>query len=108
MAAYGVCFVLVLSFILFEVLDVDGSDFPIHAAATLKVADPAQDVRRAPAQPARTEPAIVVALDARTEKLQLSRWIGDARSDTPWHAVFQRGSRHTLARAVLPDASPSA
>src|SRR6266571_3978135 len=48
MAAYVVCVVLVVSFIFFEVLDVDGSDFasPMHAAATIKATDPPGDLRR--------------------------------------------------------------
>ena len=54
MAAYSVCFILVLSFICFEVLDIDGSDFagPMRAAATIKATDPPGDLRRAPLQTA--------------------------------------------------------
>jgi len=33
LATYLACFMLVLSFILFEVLDIDGSDFPVTASS---------------------------------------------------------------------------
>ena len=41
MAAYVACFVLVLSFIFFEVLDVDGSDFGTFGrTAAIKLTEP--------------------------------------------------------------------
>ena len=73
MATYGVCFVLVLSFILFEVLDVDGSDFasPWRMAATVKGTDPAQDLRRVPLQASMPTPVIVIASDLRVDELMI-------------------------------------
>src|SRR5438094_685613 len=53
LSLYAVCFVIVLSFILFEVLDVDGSDFqvPTGRNATLRATtteEHANALRRAP------------------------------------------------------------
>src|SRR5204863_342758 len=53
LSLYAVCFVIVLSFILFEVLDVDGSDFqvPTGRNATLRATtaeEHADILRRAP------------------------------------------------------------
>ena len=108
-ATYGVCFLLVLSFILFEVLDVDGSDFasPLHAATTLKVTDPAQDIRRVPLQTSIPEQAGVIALDQRAEKLQVQHRIDDACADTPSHTSLRHESRSTLARGLLADPAHS-
>jgi hypothetical protein len=41
---YVVCILVVASFIFFEVLDVDGSDFPVHPAKTAaRLAEPQHD-----------------------------------------------------------------
>jgi hypothetical protein len=50
LAIYVACLALVVSFILFEVLDIDGSDFPGHASASatvVRLADPPHDIKRA-------------------------------------------------------------
>jgi hypothetical protein len=107
MATYGVCLVLVLSFIFFEVLDVDGSDFaPVRAATTLKVAEPPQDIRRVPMQSAA--PIDVIALDPHAERLQIQLRTEDARADTPSHTALRRACRSMLARALLADPAPVA
>jgi hypothetical protein len=110
MAVYGVCVVLVLSFILFEVLDVDGSDFtsPLRTATTLKVADPAPEIRRAPLQIALPSHAVTAVTDARAEKLYVQQRIDDASAATPSQASRRHDSRTTLARGLLPDHAPSA
>ncbi len=102
MAAYGVCVILVLSFIFFEVLDVDGSDFasPMRAATTIKATDPPQDIRRAPLHTAIPTHAIVV-LHEHAEKLQVQQRVDDARANTPAHPLLRRASRTTLARGLL-------
>src|SRR5690348_4235214 len=49
LATYVVCIGLVCSFILFEVLDIDGSDFPTPPstlATPIKLADPAHEIKR--------------------------------------------------------------
>ena len=104
MAAYGACFVLVLSFICFEVLDIDGSDFanPMRAAATIKATDPPQDLRRAPLQTA-IPPQPVVVVNEYGERLQVQHRIDDACADTPAHISLRRDSRSTLARGLLAD-----
>ncbi len=50
LVVYAICCVLVLSFILFEVLDVDGSDFPKPTnTVAVRLAEPPSDgVRRVP------------------------------------------------------------
>jgi hypothetical protein len=108
MAAYGVCFGLVLSFICFEVLDIDGSDFanPMRAAATIKATDPPQDLRRAPL-PAAIAFQPVVVLNEYGERLQVQHRVDGARADTPAHTSLRRDSRSTLARSLLAD-PPSA
>jgi len=50
LATYVVCVGLVCSFILFEVLDIDGSDFPAPPLSTvatpIKLAEPAHEIKR--------------------------------------------------------------
>jgi hypothetical protein len=110
MAAYGVCLLLVVSFILFEVLDVDGSDFPgpIRSATVLKVADPAQDIRRAPLHSAPPVHGIVMVDRSHAEMLQVQRRVDDASTDRPAHPSFRRALRHMLARGLLAEPAPSA
>ena len=43
---YSLCVVFVFSFLLFEVLDVDGSDFPVSATQAIAAEAPHADVRR--------------------------------------------------------------
>lgn len=109
MATYGVCVLLVLSFILFEVLDVDGSDFasPMRAAATLKITEPTPDVRRVPTPMSLPAQAIVVVLDQRAEKLQVQHRVADACADTPSQGTLRRASRSMLARGLLADPARS-
>ena len=109
MAAYGACVILVLSFICFEVLDIDGSDFasPMREAATIKATDPPQDLRRAPLQ--TTIPVQpVVAVNEYGERLQVQHRVADACADTPAHPSLRRDFRSTLARSLLTDPAQSA
>lgn len=109
-AAYVVCFAVVLSFIFFEVLDVDGSDFwtPLHAASTIKLTEPPHEVRRAPLQVSIPAQAVTVVLNGHSQKLHARHSVDAARADTPAHTSLRRESRRTLARSLLPDPSPSA
>src|SRR6267378_5478247 len=50
LTTYVVCIGLVCSFILFEVLDIDGSDFPAppsNVATPIKLAEPPHEIKRA-------------------------------------------------------------
>ena len=46
LGVYSLCVVFVFSFLLFEVLDVDGSDFPVSATQAVAAEAPHTDVRR--------------------------------------------------------------
>ena len=109
LVAYGVCLLLVVSFILFEVLDVDGSDFasPIHSATAPKAADPAQDIRRVPLQGAVAMHGVVILDDSRTATLQVQQRVDDTRAECPARTSFRRASRRMLARGLLADPAPS-
>ena len=109
LAVYVVCTALVFSFILFEVLDIDGSDFPgrpAAAAAPAALSEASHDIRRALLQgPANT------SLDARIP-----------RADGAWHPVQchhlplawpsatgpsrPHAPRAALPRSALPDPPP--
>ncbi len=62
-AAYAACVVLVFSFILFEVLDVDGSDFPRPTSALrANMAEPPHNLKRLiPSAPAASDVALTTA-----------------------------------------------
>src|SRR5207244_5294268 len=70
LATYVVCIGLVCSFILFEVLDIDGSDFPTPPTTTtpIKLAEPAHEIKRAlvsgPAQLWMLLSVVVLVLEA--------------------------------------------
>jgi len=86
-AAYLLCVLLALSFIFFEVLDVDGSDF--------KVAEPelSPDVTVCGVPGASVEIAPVV------------HRVAVAPADRRVDVTLDHASRVTLARALLPDPS---
>ena len=110
-ATYVACFVLVVSFIFFEVLDVDGSDFqnPFRSATTIKVGEPEADLRRAPLPLPLVVQPVFVMLNRHAEKLQAQDRMNAACADTPAHNSLRRDSRRTLARgSLLPDPSRSA
>ncbi len=97
---YSICCLLVLSFILFEVLDVDGSDFPQPTnTVALKLAEsPADSVRRA--APA-LGPHGITAL-----AVSLAMVPGTAPSQDPVIArVDPVPAPSPLVRALLPRAS---
>jgi hypothetical protein len=109
-AAYVACFILVLSFIGFEVLDIDGSDFvnPLRVAATVKVADPEQDLRRAALSPLSPAPPLIVALSRRAEQLQVKALAEGVRAETLAPTLVRRQVRSMLPRSLLADPAPSA
>jgi hypothetical protein len=110
LVTYVICIGLVCSFILFEVLDVDGSDFPSApstAATPIKLAEPPHEIKRAllaPPQFWALLPVVIILVESA----------GLMRLGTPVLAPSQpgprgrRGLRIWLPRASLADAAPSA
>ena len=111
LATYIVCIGLVCSFILFEVLDIDGSDFPVPAsnvATPIKLAEPAHEFKRAwltaATQPSLLLPSALLA-GVATALLRPTR---TARPAPQPGSRGRRGSRLSLPRASLADAAPTA
>jgi len=110
LVTYVICIGLVCSFILFEVLDVDGSDFPTPPTTTtpIKLAEPAHEIKRAllagPAQLWMLLSIIVLVIEGT----------GLCQVGVPAVTLTQpgprgrRGPRLALPRASLADAAPSA
>ena len=108
---YVICIGLVCSFILFEVLDVDGSDFPAptsNLATPIKLAEPPHEIKRAlltaPAQFWALLPIALVLLEAA----DLKRRGAPPRVSLQPGPRGRRGLRIALPRASLADAAPSA
>ena len=111
LATYVVCIGLVCSFILFEVLDIDGSDFPAppsNVATPIKLAEPSHEIKRAllsgPAQLWALLPVLIVLL----ETARLRRLGAPARVPSQPGPRGRRGLRIALPRASLADAAPPA
>lgn len=108
LALYLVCIVLVLSFIFFEVLDVDGSDFPTSPKElTVKLAEPPHnDLRRALLQDAAKigPSATVLVLDGSVDCVRLE----STASPLVVTVAPSRRSPATLPRASLSDIPPAA
>ena len=110
LVTYVICIGLVCSFILFEVLDIDGSDFPAPstAATPIKLAEPPHEIKRAllaaPPQSWALFPVVIILVESA----------GLMRLGTPTLAPSlpgprgRRGLRISLPRASLADAAPSA
>jgi hypothetical protein len=105
-AIYSLCVVFVCSFILFEVLDVDGSDFPSAATQAVAAETPHADARRLhmdavrdivvpPISPALCEPlrAVIASYDI---------------AGVPPVPVPPGSQHRQLPRASLSDIPPSA
>lgn len=109
LTVYVACLCLVLSFILFEVLDIDGSDFPIpisRAVTVVKLAEPPHDLKRGYNDPL-THGFIPVSLRFEMPKPEgLLRHIASFSASPS--AAGPRRDRSTLARALLSDSAPSA
>jgi hypothetical protein len=110
LATYVVCIGLVCSFILFEVLDIDGSDFPTPPTTStpIKLAEPAHEIKRAllsgPAQLWMLFSIVVLVLEASGLR-QIS---APARAPAQPGPRGRRGPRLALPRASLADSAPSA
>lgn len=105
--AYAACVVLVFSFILFEVLDIDASDFP-HPASALRanVAEPPHDLKRLiPSAPSTGFGVVATGVSALATTLTRGRLGNLVASATIPAALWQSPS--SLPRSSL-DAPPAA
>lgn len=94
---YLACTLLVVSFILFEVLDVDASDFPSPAKSSIRLAEPPHDLKRVVTNASPGSPTIRPrTVDAAATQGLVSLPPSPVRP----HA---RVCRLTLPRAALPD-----
>jgi len=105
MAFYVACMIFVLSFILFEVLDVDGSDFPVPTGrnATLRATTTEEhaDAMRLARSINAVAPLLLIGLLALAASSSTRRRI-TSPSTTAARAVIGRRYRTPLARAILP------
>jgi len=111
LAIYVVCTALVFSFIVFEVLDVDGSDFPAKpstAATPANLAEPRHDIRRAflkgPALAWGDAWALAASRWVESVRLQRTAAVRPSPAGTP----RAHRARATLPRSSLVDPPPSA
>src|SRR5262249_45321808 len=107
LATYVVCIGLVCSFILFEVLDIDGSDFPAPPstlAPPIKLAEPAHEIKRslsAGAQLWVMVAVVIVLLEGARLFRPEARWrVPPPRGFHGWRRL-----RLSLPRASLSDVS---
>ena len=93
-----------MSFITFEVLDVDGSDFasPTRTASATTSTDPPEDLRRAPL-PATPVSLVVRPADAYAHTLRVVHRVEAGPLNALPHPSLRHSSRTTLARGLLAD-----
>src|SRR5215510_3680792 len=111
LATYVVCIGLVCSFILFEVLDIDGSDFPTPPstlATPIKLAEPAHEIKRSLLSAGAQLWAMVAVVIVLFDGARLRR--PQARRRVPPASAFRgrRRLRLSLPRASLSDVAVSA
>ena len=111
LAVYLVCMAFVFSFILFEVLDIDGSDFPVAPSRTMQpinAVEPSHDIKRT-----HLMALVLLAVDLYPSTAGgIDCSVGapstpPAAPSVPGSSVAL-GYRVTLARSSLPDSPPSA
>ena len=108
---YVICIGLVCSFILFEVLDVDGSDFPVApstAATPIKLVEPPHEIKRALLASAPQFCALFLAVVMVVESAGLTRPGPRAFLPAQPGPRGRRGLRISLPRASLADAASAA
>jgi hypothetical protein len=111
LAVYLACVALVFSFILFEVLDIDGSDFPMAPMRTVTPPHPAEtshDIKRAHLAGHGPLAIDLVAPDAGGVNLALRVQRANGFTASVSSAPASRAYRVTLARSSLADPSASA
>jgi hypothetical protein len=102
LATYVICIGLVCSFILFEVLDIDGSDFPTPPTSTttpIKLAEPAHEIKRA----LLSGPALLWMLFSILVFVLEGSGLRPHRMPAP--VTVQPGPRRRRPRLALPRAS---
>ena len=100
---YVACTLLVFSFIFFEVLDVDASDFSAPTQApSIKLVEPPHDLKRA--APSGTE-GLVLPQQRTGNPDRVQRPVSPR---SPLAVPLACSFRIALPRAALPDPSPSA
>jgi hypothetical protein len=102
LATYVICIGLVCSFILFEVLDIDGSDFPAPPTSTttpIKLAEPAHEIKRA----LLSSPALLWMLFSILVFVLEGSGLRPHRMPAP--VTVQPGPRRRRPRLALPRAS---
>lgn len=108
LAAYSICLVLVFSFLLFEVLDVDGSDFapPPWSLAPLNAVEASHDIKRIPLLMLPSLIRTVRLVDPSLQGLPSQ----DQPSGLPARSPVVCSHRYpvTLARASLSEPAPVA
>ena len=108
LALYALGLLCVVFFVLFEVLDVDGSDFdyaPSRLSIKLAEAGHDDDIRRISLRGGGLAPAPVVTIVATVSPPTIMRRLGRAHHGS---LPPTRLSRAALARALLSDVPPSA
>jgi hypothetical protein len=106
LATYVVCIGLVCSFILFEVLDIDGSDFPTPPstlATPIKLADPAHEIKRSLLSAGAHLWAVVAVVIVLFEGARLHRPAARRHMPSPPGFRSRRRLRLSLPRASLSD-----
>jgi hypothetical protein len=107
LALYALGLVCVFSFVLFEVLDVDGSDFErAPSRLAIKLGEESHDELKRPAL-GPGGPWLVPSLDARAAELPPTSSTAE-RHGLPSVPPPVRTSRAALPRALLSDVPPSA
>jgi hypothetical protein len=109
LAVYAVCVVFICSFVLFEVLDVDGSDFPppTRSLAPINALEAPHDMKRLPFQSPRA------ALASAVERVDMVAGAFQGAGVAPSQSPPPRTARvrlclTVLARASLPPPPPAA
>jgi hypothetical protein len=111
LATYVVCIGLVCSFILFEVLDIDGSDFPAPpstVATPIKLAESAHEIKRTLLSGAALLWSLVAVVVVLLESARIRRPGSRLRVPPQPGPRGRRGLRMALPRASLADAAASA
>jgi hypothetical protein len=110
LATYVVCIGLVCSFILFEVLDIDGSDFPAppsNVATPIKLAEPPHEIKRVLLNGSTQLWAVLPVVIVLLEAAGLMRRGAPARVPSHPGPRGRRSLRITLPRASLADGASS-
>lgn len=108
LATYVVCVGFVCSFILFEVLDIDGSDFPARPSAVatpIKLAEPAHELKRVLLSGGTYLWALVAAVVILLDRAHGRHTGARLRVPPQPGPRGRRGLRMALPRASLADAA---